>query len=203
LSTADHSRYVFLVEILFTPSAPDSPDGGRVGGAPPITIQEHPLFATHQYLLTVPADHASWARGVEVSVLLRRGFTIGDDDLEYPNMAMRAIVHEPSPRGDRPALGWPELRAAALAVMPNDDSPGLVRIADEPQLIQQEPEHSAAVRADGHQFLFQIDEEGWPVDGELADIAAEYLWGYGSVYFYGTAGPDGVVREVLAGFIDF
>ncbi|WP_426738110.1 hypothetical protein [Plantibacter sp. 2H11-2] len=168
-----------------------------------MTIQEHELFATHQYLLTVPADHAPWARGVEVSVLLRRGFTIGDDDLEYPNMAMRAIVHEPSPRGDRPEFGWPELRATALTVMPGDDSPGLVRIADEPQLIQQEPEYSAAVRADGHRFLFQIDEDGWPVDGDLAGTVDEYLWGYGSVYFYGTPGPDGVVREVLAGFIDF
>jgi hypothetical protein len=51
--------------------------------------------------------------------------------------------------------------------------------------------------------LFQVDEDGWPVDGELADVVDEYLWGYGSVYFYGTPGPDGIVQDVVAGFIDF
>ncbi|MGW0172616.1 hypothetical protein ACWDUM_02105 [Rhodococcus sp. NPDC003322] len=59
-------------------------------------------------------------------------------------------------------------------------------------------------RADGgHRFLFQIDEEGWPVDGELEDVIDEYLWGYGSVYFYGTPRAGGVVRDVVAGFLDF
>ena len=79
----------------------------------------------------------------------------------------------------------------------------LVRIDDEPVLIQGEPSFADAVRADGHRFLFQIDEGGWPAEGELADIVEEYLWGYGSVYFYGTPDADGIVRDVVAGFIDF
>ncbi|MBB1152801.1 hypothetical protein [Amycolatopsis dendrobii] len=66
-----------------------------------------------------------------------------------------------------------------------------------------EPSYADAVRADGHQFLFQVNEEGWPVAGELEDVIEEYLWGYGPVYFYGTPGADGIVREVVAGFIDF
>ncbi|WP_406638181.1 hypothetical protein [Amycolatopsis sp. WGS_07] len=188
--------------VLFTPSLPDSPDGGRLGGAPPVVIETHSLLSTHRYLLTVPA--ASWTPGCEVSVLLRAGFDIGDSDLEYPDMAMRALVHPPSPRGECTTLGWPGLRSAALVQMPGtEDEVALVRIADEPELIQDEPSYSDAVRADGHQFLFQVNEEGWPVEGELADVIDEYLWGYGSVYFYGTPGPDGIVREVVAGFIDF
>ncbi|GAB3617771.1 hypothetical protein GCM10027416_23280 [Okibacterium endophyticum] len=187
-----------------TPSLPDSLESGRLGGAPPAAIQDNPLFHTHRYLLTVPAGCAPWAHGIEVSVLLRQGFDIGDDDLEYPNMAMRAIVHEPSPRGDRPTRGWPGLRATALTQQADhDEHAALVRIADEPQLIQQEPSYAEAVLADGHRFLFQIDEEGWPVDGALGDVIDEYLWGYGSVYFYGTPADDGIVREVVAGFIDF
>ena len=78
-----------------------------------------------------------------------------------------------------------------------------MRVDDEPVLIQGEPAFADAVRADGHRFLFQIDEEGWPEEGELGDIVEEYLWGYGSVYFYGTPDADGIVRDVVAGFIDF
>ena len=140
------------------PGLPDRADGGRLGGAPPAAIENHPLLATHRYVLTLPADCAAWTGGNEVSVVLRAGFSIADDDIVYPDMAMRAIVHAPSPR---------------------------------------------AVLADGHRFLFQVDEDGWPVDGELEDVVEEYLWGYGSVYFYGTPGADGTVRDVVAGFIDF
>ncbi|BAU95412.1 hypothetical protein N24_1150 [Corynebacterium suranareeae] len=56
--------------------------------------------------------------------------------------------------------------------------------------------------ADGYEFLFQADEEGWPDEGELADIIDDYLWGFGSVCFY-RAVADGVVQEIVAGFIDF
>lgn len=186
------------------PALPDRGDGARLGGAPPSVIEKHPLLETHRYLLTLAADCASWTGGREVSVLLRAGFGIEDEDVVYPDMAMRAIVHNPSPRGGRDDLGWPGLRATTLIQRPDAAStPALVRIDDEPVLIQNEPAFADAVRADGHRFLFQIDEEGWPVEGELEDVIAEYLWGYGSVYFYGTPGADGIVRDVVAGFLDF
>ncbi len=191
------------MSVFLGPSLPDLADGGRVGGAPPLEIESHPLMRTHRYVLTLPVGCAPWNDGVEVSVLLRQNFDIGDDDLVYPGMAMRALVHKPSSRGNRSDLGWPGLRSVGLSRLPDDDgTTPLVRIDVEPVLIQNEPSYANAVRADGHHFLFQVDEEGWPVHGELEDVIAEYLWGYGSVYFYGTPGPDGVVRDVVAGFID-
>lgn len=190
--------------VFLYPALPDRGDGARLGGAPPSGIETHPLLETHRYLLTLAAGCASWTGSREVSVVLRDGFSIEDEDLVYPDMAMRAIVHDPSPRGVRDDLGWPGLRATALSQRPHPGStPALVRIDDVPVLIQGEPAFADAVRADGHRFLFQIDEEGWPEDGELEDLIAEYLWGYGSVYFYGTPGVDGIVRDVVAGFIDF
>ncbi len=186
------------------PALPDRADGARLGGAPPSVIETHPLLETHRYLLTLAASCASWSGGYEISVVLRASFSIEDEDLVYPDMAMRAIVHDPSPRGARVDLGWPGLRATALAERPATAStPTLVRIDDEPVLVQREPAFADAVHADGHRFLFQIDEEGWPVEGELEDVIEEYLWGYGSVYFYGTPGSDGTVHDVVAGFIDF
>ncbi|WP_208107908.1 hypothetical protein [Leucobacter luti] len=167
-------------------------------------IETHPLLESHRYVLTLAAGCASWTGGREVSVVLRAGFSIEDEDLVYPELAMRAIVHDPSPRGVRDDLGWPGLRATSLVEPPAAAStPPLVRVDDAPVLIQGELAYSDAVRADGHRFLFQIDEEGWPASGELGDIVEEYLWGYGSVYFYGTPGVDGTVHGVVAGFIDF
>ncbi|WP_341974292.1 hypothetical protein [Microbacterium sp. LWO13-1.2] len=190
--------------VFLYPALPDRADGARLGGAPPSVIETHPLMETHRYLLTLDVVCASWTGSREVSVVLRAGFSIEDEDLVYPDMAMRAIVHEPSPRGLRDDLGWSGLRATALVARPDAGStPALVRIDDEPVLIQGEPAFADAVRADGHRFLFQIDEEGWPVEGELEDVIAEYLWGFGSVYFYGTPSADGTVRDVVAGFIDF
>ncbi|WP_166347405.1 hypothetical protein [Phytoactinopolyspora limicola] len=190
--------------VLLAPELPDRQHGARLGGAAPAVIEHHPLLLTHRYVLTLPADVAPWTGGSEVSVFLRDGFDIGDEDLEYPNMAMRALVHEPSPRGAHTQLGWPGLRSAALAPLAGGSAPGLVRISDEPALIQGDPSYADAVLADGHQFLFQIDEEGWPGDGPLEDVVDEYLWGYGSVYFYGTPDPSaGIVRQIVAGFIDF
>jgi hypothetical protein len=84
-----------------------------------------------------------------------------------------------------------------------DDIVPFVRIGTEPVLIQNDPTYADAVLADGHDFLFQVDEEGWPVAAELEDMVGSYLWGYGSVYFYGTLREDGTVDEVVAGFIDF
>lgn len=189
---------------LFAPVLPDWSDGGRLGGAPPQVIEQHPLFDTHRYVLTLPSDCAPWTGGAEVSVLLRVGFDIGDEDIVYPNMAMRALLHESSPRGTRTQLGWPGLRATELAPVTGESESGLVRIAQEPSLIQGDPSYADAVLADGHRFLFQIDEEGWPVEGPLEDVIDDYLWGYGSVYFYGTPDPtDDIVREIVAGFIDF
>lgn len=190
--------------VFLCPALPDRADGARLGGAPPSVIETHPLLQTHRYLLTLPAGCAPWTGSREVSVVLRAGFSIDDEDIVYPDMAIRAIVHDPSPRGVRDDLGWPGLRATALVERPAAvTAPALVRIDDEPVLIQGEPAYADAVRADGHRFLFQIDEEGWPVDGELEDIIEEYLWGFGSVYFYGTPGADDAVLDVVAGFIDF
>lgn len=190
--------------MFLTPALPDHAAGARLGGAPPRALEGHPLWDTHRYVLTLPADCAPWARGVEVSVLLRHGFDIGDDDLTYPDMAVRALVHAPSPRSTRHDLGWPGLFPAGLVEW-NGHSPArpFVRVHDTPDLIQGRPEYATDVLLDGHRFLFQIDEAGWPVGGDLDEIIDEYLWGYGSVYFYGTPAPDGVVREVVAGFMDF
>ncbi len=80
----------------------------------------------------------------------------------------------------------------------------LVLIAPQPALIQNEPSYADAVEADGHSFLFQINEEGWPVVAEShPDFVEEYLFGYGSVYFYGSSDATGLVREVVPGFLDF
>ncbi|PRB09698.1 hypothetical protein [Microbacterium sp. MYb62] len=80
-------------------------------------IETHPLLKAHRYLLTLAAGSASWAGSREVSVVLRDGFRIEDEDVVYPDMAMRAIVQDPSPRGGRDDLGWPSLQLVVLEAL--------------------------------------------------------------------------------------
>ena len=148
---------------------------------------------------------APWLGVRELSIFIRRGFSIGDDDLEYPDIGVRAVLHLPSSRSAESAGSHAGLGSAALIRIPSDDEVmPLVLIAPQPVLIQNEPSYADAVEADGHSFLFQINEEGWPVVAEShPDFVEEYLFGYGSVYFYGSSDATGLVREVVPGFLDF
>lgn len=183
----------------------DSESGDRIGGRPPQFFAGRQILQTHEYLLTLAAHTATWLGGRELSVFIRRGFSIGDDDLEYPDIGVRAVLHRPSSRSAASAGRHSGLGSAALIQIPTDDEVmPLVLIAPQPVLIQNEPSYADAVEADGHRFLFQINEEGWPVGAEpQSEFVEEYLFGYGSVYFYGSADATGLADEVVPGFLDF
>ena len=183
----------------------DSVIGARIGGHPPLVFAGQPIVQTHEYLLTLAAHTVPWLGARELSVFIRRGFSIGDDDVEYPDIGLRAVLHAPSPRSAESAGSHGGLGSAALIKIPADDEVmPLVLIAPQPVLIQNEPSYAEPVEADGHGFLFQINDEGWPVGSQSqAEFAEEYLFGYGSVYFYGSTDANGLVREVVPGFLDF
>ncbi|MBX9149628.1 hypothetical protein ACWGK5_01270 [Rhodococcus qingshengii] len=183
----------------------DSKSGARIGGRPPQVFAGQAILHSHEYLLTLEAHTAPWLGARELSVFIRRGFSIGDDDLEYPDIGVRAVLHPSSSRSAESAGSHAGLGSAALIRIPSDDEVmPLVLIAPQPVLIQNEPSYAESVEADGHSFLFQINEEGWPVVAEShPDFVEEYLFGYGSVYFYGSSDATGLVREVVPGFLDF
>lgn len=183
----------------------DTDAGSRVGGNPPVCFASDPIIESYDYLLTLGRDAATWLDGQEVSVFIRRDFTIADDDLEYPGIGVRAVLHEPSPRGTGNAGRHPGLGSAALVlVIPGAEAASLVRIGSTPELIQNEPTYAARVEADGFRFLFQINEEGWPVDGDSGtEFIEEYLFGFGSLYLYGKLDETGRAGEIVAGFLDF
>ena len=183
----------------------DSKSGARIGGRPPQVFAGQAILQTHEYLLTLEAHTTPWLGARELSVFIRRGFSIGDDDLEYPDIGFRAVLHPPSSRSAESAGTHEGLGSAALVNLPADDEVmPLVLIAPQPVLIQNEPSYADAVEADGHRFLFQINEEGWPVVAEpQPEFVEEYLFGYGSVYFYGSADAAGLADEIVPGFLDF
>ncbi len=186
-------------------AAVDTDTGSRVGGNPPACFESDPIVESYDYLLTLDTTVAAWLGDRQASVFLRRGFTIADADLEYPDIGVRVVLHEPSSRsggssGRHPGLG----RAAMVFADPDVETPPFVRIGPTPVLIQNEPSYAARVEADGYRFLFQIDEEGWPVRDDPDDeFVEEYLFGYGSVYFYGMFDEDGRAIDIVAGFLDF
>ncbi|CAM3104434.1 hypothetical protein [Stackebrandtia soli] len=185
-----------------TIGATDSDEGSRVGGSPPLAIDDT-LLSTHDYLLTLGVDTADWLRGRELSVFLRRGFSIADDDLVYPDIGARVVIHPPSPRATNGRGVLASIGSAALVPYVGEEALSFVRIGDEPLLIQNEPSYAKPALDDGLRFLFQLNDEGFPVDGPVGEfLDGDYLFGYGSLYFYGRV-DDAGARDVVPGFLDF
>ena len=79
-----------------------------------------------------------------------------------------------------------------------------MRIAGDPVLIQTEPSYAHAVEADGYRFLFQVNEEGWPVsDAPGPGIRRGIPVRLRLVYFYGRLDSKGAAQIVVPGFLDF
>jgi len=125
----------------------DTNTGSRVGGRPPACFESDPIVEAYDYLFTLGAGTAAWLGSREMSVFLRRGFTIADDDLEYPDIGVRAVLHEPSPRGTRTDGRHPGLGSAALVFAePDAETPAFVRVGPTPVLIQNEPSYARGSR---------------------------------------------------------
>ncbi|MBB5953633.1 hypothetical protein FHS29_000203 [Saccharothrix tamanrassetensis] len=185
----------------------DTSTGSRAGGAAPACLAlEGDLLDRYDYVLTIGAGVAPWSGGRELSVLLRRGFTVGDDDVEYPDIGAKAVLHPPSPRGDGGRGVHPGLGSAALVpVEADDEAAAFVRIADVPRLIQNEPTYAAVVEADGYRFLFQVEDDGLPHGDHPAGefLFGDHPFGYGAIYFYGALDDQGHATLVVPGFLDF
>lgn len=178
----------------------DARTGSRLGGNPPTALAGNPLLETHDYLLTLAAGPVPWLGDREVSVFVRRGYGIGDPDDRYPDIAVTAVLHAPSPRSEAAVAVHPFVASRALepATADPDESP-LIRIADEPRRIQHEASYLAPVRDAGYRFLFTFDEEGYPADDE---VVSEYQFGYGAVHFFGVFDASGSATEIVAGLIE-
>lgn len=188
------------VEVLLGVAREDAAAGSRLGGNPPAVIADHPVLDTHDYLFTVGGGAAPWQTDREVSAFVRRGYGIGDPDDRYPDIAVQAVLHPPSPRGTNDRGAHPFISSRALEQRAHDpNSPALIRIADEPHRVQQEESYVKPVLDAGYRFLFTFDEEGYPVDD---DVVSEYQFGYGAVHLFGRLDPTGQAVEIVAGLIE-
>ncbi|WP_430330659.1 hypothetical protein [Rhodococcus sp. ACT016] len=124
--------------------------------------------------------------------------------MSFSTSRLHGVTGPPAGTPDWTAGRHPGLGSAALVFAdPDAETPPFVRIAPVPALIQNEPTYAARVEADGHRFLFQVNEEGWPVSEDPSpEFVEEYLFGYGSVYFYGKRDEAARAIEIVAGFLD-
>ncbi|MCW5249183.1 hypothetical protein [Streptomyces sp. SHP 1-2] len=186
--------------VLLKVARGDSVTGSRLGGDPPGVLAGHPVLDTHHYLFTLAAGTAPWQADREVSVLVRRGYAVGDPDDRHPDIALRAVLHSPSPRCARAPGAHPFLASRSLeAGAPGAPDPALIRIADEAHRVQWEESSVRPLLDDGLRFLFTFDEDGYPVDD---DVVTEYQFGYGAVHFFGRLDADGRAVDVVAGFVE-
>lgn len=131
---------------------------------------------------------------------MRRSYGIGDPDDRYPDIALDVLLHSTSPRGVSDRGAHPFLASRALEQKaPDSETSALIRIADEPQRVQQEDSYVQPVLDAGYRFLFSFDEEGYPVND---DVVTEYQFGYGAAHFFGRLNSTGQATEIVAGVIE-
>lgn len=74
----------------------------------------------------------------------------------------------------------------------------LIKFGGKPELIQASPHYYEKLHKDGFEFLFQIDEDGYPI--EL--IEGDLPFGFGAVYVYAKI-KDDIVEDTCVGYWQF
>lgn len=175
--------------------------GSRIGGAAPALDYEPGYLDRFRYLCTIGHAHIPTVDGQDISVFVRNGFLVTDNDTRFPNIGIDCLLHPPAqPRNDDKGrltdIGEAGLSEAGDA---RDPEYSVIRVAATPQLIQNEPSYAAALVEAGYSFIFEFDEEGYDSDF----LNGSYPFNYGALYVYGKRDATGLVSAVAAGYVQF
>lgn len=179
----------------------DVRSGSRIGGAAPALDYEPGYLDRFRYLCTIAHSHLPTVGGQDISVFVREGFLVSGDDTRYPDIGIDCVMHPPAQPRDDDLGRLADIGEAGLADAgaARDPEYSVIRIAEAPNLIQNEPSHAAALIEAGYSFLFELDEEGY--DGGF--LNGSYPFNYGALYVYGRRDEAGLVSEVVAGYVQF
>ena len=173
----------------------------RIGGAAPRLDYEPGYLDRYRYLCTIGHAHLPTVDDQDVSVFVRNGFLVTEDDSRYPNLGIDCVMHPPAAPRDDDLGRLTAIGAAGLSGEEDARDPdySVIRIAATPQHIQHEPSYAAALVAYGYSFIFELDEEGYDSDF----LHESFPFNYGALYVYGRRSAAGLVSEVVAGYIQF
>lgn len=128
------------------------------------------------------------------------------DNNIYPNCAIQIFDHPLSKESMNNIYALPGLNKHSIIggdVMTNEESteqPFLIKLGGKPRLIQDENYYFDNLHKDKFEFLFQIDEDGYP--DSFLDGNCSYPFNYGALYVFSQI-TENRIYNPIAGFWQF
>ena len=120
---------------------------------------------------------------------------------KYPNCAILLVEHPVSNESSTDVFTNPNMKKYAIGkcgVINNDTSEHqifLVKFGGTPEHIQNKNFYTKELVADSFEFLFQIDEQGYPEEDDF--IQGNYPFSYGALYIYAQIKNENVTDPVV------
>lgn len=119
----------------------------------------------------------------------------------YPNCTILLVEHPLSNESSKEVFTNPNMKKYAInncKLINNDTSENhnfLVKFGGSPVHIQNKNIFTRELKADSFDFLFQIDEQGYPEEDDF--IQGNYPFSYGAIYVYAQISNESVTAPVV------
>jgi hypothetical protein len=174
---------------------------GWIGGNSPVYFDDKiPLVNNNEYLFYLTIKNPVNDKRT-ISIFLPKDYDNYLENNIYPNCSIKVFEHEITDESNNSFFKNKSLNKHYLKLMDEFetdeaiDKNYLIKFGGKPDLIQEEEYYYETLNNNGFNFLFQIDENGYP-DNLLA---GNYPFGYGGLYIYARINKS-IVNDILAGF---
>ncbi|MGA3674592.1 hypothetical protein [Lysinibacillus agricola] len=136
-----------------------------------------------------------------VTIFFPRDYDEYLENNKYPNCAILLVEHPVSNESSTDVFTNPNMKKYAIdncGVINNDTSENqifLVKFGGTPEHIQDKNFYTKELVADSYEFLFQIDEQGYPEEDDF--IQGNYPFSYGALYIYAQIKNENVTDPVI------
>lgn len=169
------------------------------GGLPAVLLSEPALGRGRRFFLTLSHVDFPALGERDLSVLFDGDFSPFGESTVYPDIGIRCLLHPPCQMTSGTEGIIPELSRGSLFEQGDVKDSWFIKYGGAPELVQEEDYHQRALLDAGFEFLFQVDEDGYP-DGFLS---GRYPLCYGALYVFAKFDRTGRVIDVTAGFTQF
>ncbi|WP_068984829.1 hypothetical protein [Lysinibacillus xylanilyticus] len=120
---------------------------------------------------------------------------------KYPNCTILLVEHPVSNESSKDVFTNPDMKKYAVVncgVINNDTSDNeifLIKFWGTPEHIQNKNFYTKELVADSFEFLFQIDEQGYPEEDDF--IQGNYPFSYGAIYIYAQIKNENVMDPIV------
>lgn len=164
---------------------------GRIGGNPPICIEEQ-----------IPDDYKFYATLVHpermdsmLSILIHSKFNTRIENNIYPSIAVKVMEHEYSEISSNTNKALIDIEMHSIGAYTetcNDNDFFFIKVGGEPRSLQCKVCYYKELERNNYSFFLMIDEGGYSDDL----VKGIYVFAFGTLYLY----KHNITGEVIAGF---